>query len=81
LSNRSQFFQSLRFFSSQSKLRSTTPRHDLEAVQLAAFDYLHPDVLAQNFSHTLRERLTDIASITQQALYLTQTVLAAPQCL
>jgi hypothetical protein len=46
------------------------PQHDLQAVQLAAFGYLHPDVLAQNFSHTLRERLTDIASVTQQALYL-----------
>ena len=51
--------------------------HDLEGVQLAAPGNLHRDALIEDFTHALRERLADVASIGQQTLYLRQVRLAA----
>ena len=38
---------------------------------------LHRDALIEDFTHALRERLADVASIGQQTLYLRQVRLAA----
>ena len=43
--------------------------HDLEGVQLAAPGNLHRDALTEDVTHALRERLADVASIDQQALW------------
>jgi hypothetical protein len=70
LSSRSQFFDYRRFFSSQAKLHSNPPAlgYYLEGVQFAAFGYLYRDVLAQDFAHTLRERLSHIVAVGRQAM-------------
>lgn len=53
--------------------------YDLEGVQFAALGYLYRDVLAQDFPHALRERLPHIAAVGQQALYSSESRLAATQ--
>lgn len=46
-------------------------------MRLAAPGNLHRDALIEDFTHALRERLADVASIGQQTLYLRQVRLAA----
>jgi len=52
---------------------------DLEGVQFAALGYLYRDILAQDFTHALRERLPHIAAIGQQTLHSSEPRLAAAQ--
>lgn len=55
--------------------------HDLEGVQFAAFGDLHRDLLAQDLSYALGERLSGIAAIAQQVLHVSQVRLATMQAL
>ncbi|MOA56425.1 hypothetical protein D3C78_1804040 [compost metagenome] len=48
-------------------------------MQLAALGYLYRDMLAQDFAHALRKRFPNIAAVGQQALYASESRLAAPQ--
>ena len=53
--------------------------HDLESVQFAALGDLHRHLLAEDRSHTVGERLSGIAAVTQQAFHASQVRLATIQ--
>lgn len=53
--------------------------HDLEGMQFAALGDLHRHMLAQPFAHPLREGLTRVAAIAQNALHPAQAPFATPQ--